>query len=460
MRLLIVEDEPEMLLFLKRFFQRKGYTVTAVASGEEAWAAVSETEYDLVISDLVLEKMSGMELLKKTRAIDKDLPFIIITGAGTIESAVEAIKIGAFHYVTKPFQRQELEITVQRAVEFGMMNRRISKFNEKAGTKNNLFIIGKTRQMNKIVSIIEKIADSDTPVLIQGETGTGKTIFARHIHALSRRGEGPFITIDCGAIMPSLLESELFGHVKGAFTGAIRAKRGLLEEACGGTVFLDEIGELPHQTQVKLLRAIQEKEIRPVGGNQIIKIDVRFISATNRDLNQEVKSGNFREDLYYRLSLIPLQLPPLRERREDLLQFVAQFVQEFNQRHNKQITKLSPTVLQKIMYLPWKGNIRELKNVIERAVLLSDGPVIDSDCFCAGGMDHNIMDNRNHEDGGMTAEPLLLKKTVEEAEKMAIRRALRLAEGNRSKAALFLGIGRRTLYDKLAYYQMDRNLAD
>ncbi|MCF8113399.1 MAG: sigma-54 dependent transcriptional regulator [Desulfotignum sp.] len=453
MRLLIVEDEPEMLLFLKRFFQRKGYTVTAVASGEDAWAALTETEYDLVISDLVLEKMSGMELLKKTRDIDRDLPFIIITGAGTIESAVEAIKIGAFHYVTKPFKRQELEITVQRAVEFGMMNRRISKLNEKETTENNLFIIGKTRQMNKIVSIIEKIADSDTPVLIQGETGTGKTMFARHIHALSRRGEGPFVTIDCGAIMTTLLESELFGHVKGAFTGAIRAKRGLLEEAHGGTVFLDEIGELPLQTQVKLLRAIQEREIRPVGGNQVIKIDVRFISATNRDLKQEVKSGSFREDLYYRLSLIPLHLPPLRERREDLLQFVAQFVQEFNQRHNKQVTKLSPTVLQKIMNLPWKGNIRELKNVIERAVLLSEGPVIDSDCFGADGMDHNVMENGINEDTS-PSDFLLLKKTVEEAEKMAIRRALRLAEGNRSKAALFLGIGRRTLYDKLACYQL------
>jgi DNA-binding NtrC family response regulator len=455
MRLLIVEDEPEMLFFLKRFFQRKGYLVTAVASGEDAWAALSVTEYDLVISDLILEKMSGIELLKKARAIDRDLPFIIITGAGSIESAVEAIKIGAFHYVTKPFKRQELEITVQRAVEFGRMNRRLSRLNEKAVTETGLFIIGKTRQMNRIVSIIEKVADSDTPVLIQGETGTGKTMFARHIHALSRRGEGPFVTIDCGAIMPTLLESELFGHVKGAFTGAVRAKRGLLEEACGGTAFLDEIGELTPQTQVKLLRAIQEKEIRPVGGNQIIRIDVRFISATNRDLQQEVKSGSFREDLYYRLSLIPLNLPPLRERREDLLQFVAQFVQEFNQRHNKQVTQLSPAVLQKIMNLPWKGNIRELKNVIERAVLLSDGPVIDSECFGAGGMDPNIMEHGAHGDTDPAGEPLLLRKTVEEAEKTAIRRALRLAEGNRSKAALFLGIGRRTLYDKLAYYQIE-----
>jgi DNA-binding NtrC family response regulator len=447
-RLLIVEDEHEMLMFLKRFFSRKGYMVTAVAGGEEAWAALSETEYDLVISDLLLEGMSGMELLKKSRAIDQDLPFIIITGAGTIESAVEAIKIGAFHYVTKPFKRQELEIMVQRAVEFGMMHRRISKLNNEKVAWDNLLIIGKSRRMHKIMNIIEKISDSDTPVLIQGETGTGKTMFARHIHAISKRGEGPFVTIDCGAIPVNLLESELFGHVKGAFTGAIRAKRGLLEEAQGGTVFLDEIGELPLQTQVKLLRALQELEIRPVGGNQVIKIDVRFISATNKDMKKEVHSGNFREDLYYRLSLIPLQLPALRERREDLLQFVGQFVREFNQRHNKHVTQLSPAVLQQIMNLPWKGNIRELKNVIERAVLLSDGSVIDSECFGAGGMDGNV------HNGNRSCEPLLLKKAVEEAEKMAIRRALKLSGGNRSKAAVFLGIGRRTLYDKLSYYQM------
>ena len=449
-RLLIVEDEPEMLLFLKRFFLRKGYSVTAVASAEAAWNALTETEYDLAISDLVLEGMSGMDLLKKIRAIDKVLPFIIITWAGTIESAVEAIKMGAFHYVTKPFKRQDLEIMVRRAVEFGMMHRRLDRLDEKEeDARGNLLIIGESRQMRKVIGIIEKVSASDTSVLIQGATGTGKTMLARHIHSLSDRSDGPFVTIDCGALPESLLESELFGHVKGAFTGAIRAKRGLLEEAHGGTVFLDEIGELPPQTQVKLLRAIQELEIRPVGGNHPIKIDVRFLSATNRDLKKEVDSGGFREDLYYRLSLIPLHLPALRERREDLLLFVGQFVREFNQRHNKDVTKLSPTVLRKIMELPWKGNIRELKNVIERAVLLSNGSLIDSECFGAGGMDKDVTDEDN------SSEPVLLKKAVEEAEKNAIRRALQLAKGNRSKAAVFLGIGRRTLYDKLAYYHME-----
>lgn len=448
-RLLIVEDEPEMLMFLKRFFKRKGYAVTAVTSAEEAWAALVETEYDLVISDLVLEGMSGMDLLKKIREIDRALPFVMLTGAGTIDSAVEAIKIGAFHYITKPFKRQELEITARRAVEFGMMQRRISRLNDAAEARDDLFVIGSSRKMQQIITIIEKVADADTPVLLQGETGTGKTVLARSIHSLSNRSDGPFVTIDCGALPENLLESELFGHVKGAFTGAVRAKRGLMEEAHGGTVFLDEIGEMSLQTQVKLLRAVQEREIRPVGGNHPIAIDVRFISATNRDLNRAVDAGAFREDLYYRLSLIPLQLPPLRERREDLLQFVGQFVSEFNRRHNKQVTKLSPVVLRKILDLPWKGNIRELKNVIERAVLLADGPVIDVACFAAGGMDEAVRDVKS------SAEPVLLKKAVEEAEKMAIRRALKLADGNRSKAAVFLGIARRTLYDKLTGYQMD-----
>ena len=448
-RLLIIEDEPEMLMFLKRFFKRRGYAVAAVASAEEAWGAISETEYDLVLSDLVLDGMSGMELLNKIREIDRDLPFVILTGAGTIESAVEAIKLGAFHYVTKPFKRQELEIIVQRAVEYGMMHRRISRLSDASSTQGERIILGNSRKMQKIVTIIEKIADADTPVLLQGETGTGKTVLARTIHSLSSRSQSPFITIDCGTLPENLLESELFGHVKGAFTGAVRAKRGLLEEAHSGTVFLDEIGELTLPTQVKLLRAIQEREIRPVGGNHPIKIDVRFISATNRNLKNEVEAGIFREDLYYRLSLIPIQLPPLRQRREDLLQFVGQFVSEFNRRHNKQVTKLSPIVLRKIMELPWKGNIRELKNVIERAVLLADRPVIDEECFAVGDIGGGTVADNS------PSEPVVLKKAVEEAEKMAIRRALKLAGGNRSKAAVFLGIGRRTLYDKLAAYQMD-----
>ncbi|MCG8632704.1 MAG: sigma-54 dependent transcriptional regulator, partial [Desulfobacterales bacterium] len=360
-RLLIVEDEQEMLLFLKRFFTRKGYAVTGVASAEEALSAFSEIEYDLIISDLALEKMSGLDLLRQIKAVDHHLPFIIITGAGTIESAVEAIQIGAFHYLTKPFKRKDLEILARRAVEFGLMHRRLSRMHEEESVKESPLVMGSNRDMQKIMQTIDKVSQSDTSILIEGETGTGKSLIASHIHQTSHRHEGPFITIDCGALPENLLESELFGHAKGAFTGAIRAKRGLMEEAHQGTVFLDEIGELKPSTQVKLLRAIQERKIRAIGTNQTIEIDVRFICATNRDLTSDIKSGKFREDLYYRLAVIPIQLPPLRKRREDLLQFVGHFVQEFNETHNKEVLSLSPDVWQLIMDYHWKGNIRELK---------------------------------------------------------------------------------------------------
>lgn len=446
-RLLIVEDEQEMLMFLKRFFTRKGYTVTAVASGEEALSAFSETEYDLVISDLALEKMSGLDLLKQIRAVDNTLPFIIITGVGTIESAVEAIKIGAFHYVTKPFKRESLEILAKRAIEFGLMHRRLSKMDQKESSNENPLIMGDNREIRKIIQTIAKVSQSDTSILIEGETGTGKSLLARYIHQTSHRYHGPFITIDCGALPENLLESELFGHAKGAFTGAIRAKRGLMEEADQGTIFLDEVGELKPSTQVKLLRTIQERQIRPVGSNNMIDIDVRFISATNRALTADVSNGNFREDLYYRLAVIPITLPPLRQRREDLLHFVRHFIQEFNQTHNKTVTNLSADVLQSIMDYHWKGNIRELKNVIERAVLLADGQMITQECFGIGSIDHN-------DPGTGGNEPVSLKKSVEEAEKIAIRRALRIAEGNRTTAAVYLGIGRRTLYDKLKLYNI------
>jgi len=447
-RLLLVEDEQEMLRFLERFFRRKGYETTAATSGEEAWRALSETEYDLVISDMALPGLGGLDLLKRVRATDQNLPFIIITGVGTIESAVDAIKIGAFHYVTKPFKREELENLARRAVEFGRMHRRIERIDQKAARRADHLVLGGNRRIQEILQTIDKISGSGPPVLILGETGTGKTFLARYIHQNSPRHEQPFLTIDCGALPENLLESELFGHVKGAFTGAVRARRGLLEEAHGGTVFLDEIGELTPSTQVKLLRAVHELEIRPVGGNQQVKIDVRLISATNRDLKNGVAQGTFREDLYYRLAVIPLEVPPLRERREDLLQFVGHFVSVFNLRYNKNITKLSPRALQAIMELPWKGNIRELKNVIERAVLMADGQTITLGCLGVNHIDQALRDP------GQEMKPVSLKKAVEEAEKKAIRRALALAQGNRSQAALFLGIGRRTLYDKIAQYRL------
>jgi len=447
-RILFVEDEPEMLQFLARYFSRRGYAVTSAASGEEAWRLLSQTTYDLVVCDQALDGISGLDLLRMIRETDRDLPFIMITGAGTIATAVEAIKIGAFHYVTKPFKPGELAILASRAVEFGKLHRKLTRIHADKDEADRSIVIGNNRRILEMMQTIEKISDSDAPVLIQGETGTGKSVFARRIHETSRRRGRPFVTIDCGALPENLIESELFGHVKGAFTGAVRPKRGLLEEADGGTIFLDEIGEMTAATQTKLLRAIQDLVIKPVGGNQSVAIDVRYISATNKDLHQEVAAGRFREDLYYRVAVIPLYLPPLRERREDIIPFVRNFVRELNRRYGKRVSKVDPLVLQSFMEAPWKGNIRELKNVLERAVLLAEGSAVTVDCLSPSHVGGGVADR-------VPKQPVSLKTAVEAAERQTIRSALAAASGNRSKAAEILGIGRRTLYAKMAAYGIE-----
>nr|WP_287410668.1 sigma-54 dependent transcriptional regulator [Pseudodesulfovibrio sp.] len=448
-KILLVDDEQELLSILKRSLSRQGYVVHTASSGEEAWKALSETMYDLIVSDLAMEPMGGLELLKQVRTIDSILPFIIMTGAGSIETAVDAIKLGAYHYITKPFKTQELALLARRAIEHGELHRKLESFNaQEEDDQTGAMVVGNNAVIQQMMNTVDKVSGSDAPILIQGETGTGKSMFAKRIHLASSRADKPFFTIDCGALTENLLESELFGHVKGAFTGATRAKRGLLEEAQGGTIFLDEIGELSPSTQVKLLRAIQELEIKPVGGNTPINIDVRFLSATSRNLDEGVETGEFRKDLYYRLAVIPLRLPPLRERQDDLLLFVDHFVRKFNTRYNKDVTELSPSALQMLMDSPWKGNIRELENVIERAVLLSDDNIITLDSLCTNA---RTCAQNKYENPSQAVE---LKSAVEKAEISAIRQALAVAEGNRSKAAKILGIGRRTLYDKIDTYNL------
>ncbi|WP_243545704.1 sigma-54-dependent transcriptional regulator [Pseudodesulfovibrio tunisiensis] len=447
-KILVVDDEQDMLAILKRSLSRQGHTVHTASSGDEAWKAISETMYDLVISDLAMQPMGGLELLKQIRTIDSILPVIIMTGVGSIQTAVEAIKLGAYHYITKPFKTQELILLANRAIEHGQLHRKLETFNSLEERKDSEFmVVGHNSVIQQMMNTIDKVSASDAPILIQGETGTGKSLFAKGIHKASDRKDRPFYTIDCGALAEHLLESELFGHVKGAFTGAICAKRGLLEEAQGGTIFLDEIGELTPSTQVKLLRAIQEKEIKPVGGNKPISIDVRFLSATSRNLDEGVESGEFRKDLYYRLAVIPLQLPPLRERQEDIMLFVDHFIRKFNTRYNKKVTEVSPGAVQMLMDSPWKGNIRELENVIERAVLLTDDQTITLDSLCSHARAFSDPDTAAN-------QTMPLKKAVERAEAQAIRSALAAADGNRSKAAQILGIGRRTLYDKIDAYNI------
>ena len=448
-RILVVDDEQEWLDILQLLFTRKGWEVHTASSGEDAWNRMSESGYDLVICDLAMSDMSGIDLLKRVRSVDAVLPFVIMTGVGSIQTAVEAVQLGAYSYITKPFKTQDLEITAMRAVEHGRMHRQLENAKEKASPEVMPFVLGSSKAMQEVLGTINKVADSSVPVLIQGETGTGKSLLASHIHSISSRREMPFLTIDCGALPETLLESELFGHVKGAFTGAMFGRRGLLEEAQGGTVFLDEIGEMSPATQVKLLRAIQEKEIRPVGGNKPVSVDVRFITATNRNLQEDVTSGRFREDLYYRLAVIPIFLPPLRERLGDLILFIGHFVEKFNARYGKSITGVSPAAMQMLFQQPWKGNIRELENVLERAVLLADQDQLTPDTL---GLQFSVPDKR---DAGGAGVPVSLQQAVQDAERRAIQQALIITAGNRTQAATLLGIGRRTLYDKLEEYGID-----
>jgi DNA-binding NtrC family response regulator len=449
-KILVVEDEEEMRQVLSRFLTRLGYEVRTAGSGEEGWKAIEETMFDLVLSDMAMDDLNGLELLERVRSTDATLPFIIITGVGTIETAVEAIKLGAFHYITKPFKQRDIEILIKRALEFGKLNRKLDTLRlQEESDEYPRMVVGSSKLMHELLRKVEKISDSQASVLIQGESGTGKELLARMIHKNSSRRDKPFLPIDCGALTETLLESELFGHVKGSFTGATRAKRGLLEEAQGGTIFLDEISDIKLSTQVKLLRAIQEREIKPVGGNQPIKIDVRIISATNRDVRSAIAEGSFREDLYYRLAVIPLFLPPLRERREDIPLLVDHFLKRFCKVYKKKISTITPGVLQGLQDFPWKGNIRELANILERAVLLAENETITFDCL---SMEPGPVRAGAEITGGA---PLPLKQVVEEAEKQAILRALRSTDNNRSLAARVLGISRRAFYDKIAQYGLE-----
>jgi len=445
-KILLVDDELELLATVSRSLKRQGYSVHTATSGAEALESLSNTIFDLVITDLAMAPVDGIELLRQLRSIDNILPVIMMTGVGTIETAVEAIKLGAYHYITKPFTPQDLLLLVTRAIEHGQLHRRLEAIQTNIDDEGkDTMVIGNNALIQQMLTTMDKVSQSDAPILIQGETGTGKSLFAKRIHKVSNRSDQPFFTIDCAALTETLLESELFGHVKGAFTGATCAKRGLLEEAQGGTIFLDEIGDLSFATQVKLLRAIQEKEIKPVGSNTPSTIDVRFLAATSLDLEKGVETGQFRKDLYYRLAVIPVNLPPLRERQEDIILFVYFFVRKFNKRYRKSVTAIDPNAMQSIMESPWPGNVRELENVIERAVLLADGETITLNCLA----------NNTFTDEQPAGQPLPLRVAISKAEATAIRTALKATKGNRSKAAQILGIGRTTLYEKIDAYNID-----
>jgi DNA-binding NtrC family response regulator len=442
--ILVVDDDAEMRELVHDVLKDRGHQVTTAGSGQEALTLLSEQDYAVVLTDLRMKGLSGTELLVEIRRLYPDIGVILMTAFGSVETAVEAMKLGAGDYLTKPVKNDELVRVVERCIRESSLRREVNRLRREVRREYSFHqIIGKSKPMQEIFDLIRRVADSPTNILITGESGTGKELVAKAIHYNSDRRDAPFIPVNCAAIPEQLLESELFGHMRGAFTDAKMDKRGLFEEAQKGTLFLDEISELPLMLQAKILRAIQEKEIRRVGANKPISVDVRIIAATNLKLTEEVKAKRFREDLYYRLNVIELRLPPLRERREDIPLLVNAFMKKYAESRGKQVQSVSESALAMLVDYAWPGNVRELENVIERAVTLSRSENIVSDdlpSMIQGARgDRRVLDD--------AAERTL---PLDQVEKEYILKILEKTGGNKYQAAHALGIDRKTLYRKLA----------
>jgi len=446
--ILLVDDEKSVRLTLALFLKKKGYRVDEASNGEEAMEMVKEHFYDLVITDLKMKPVDGMEVLQKIKSINPMIEVIVMTAYGTVESGVEAMRLGAYDYIQKPFEKDEFIILVEKALE------RKKLLTEVAILKDNLKekykfenIIGKSNEMMEIFSIVSKIAMTNSTVLISGESGTGKELIARAIHLNSPRKNRAFVIINCGALPDNLQESELFGHVRGAFTGAIRDKRGLFQEANGGTLFLDEVGETSPATQVKLLRFLQDGEIRRVGENDPIYVDVRLIAATNQDLEKAIEEGRFREDLYYRLNVIPVHMPPLRKRKDDIPLLVDHFLKKYTKDLKKNVTSFSPEAMKMLIKYHWPGNVRELENIVERAVILTNKNVIMPEDLPPSLQESGLKSGESQEDFG--------EVTLDEIEKKYILKVLERFNWNQKKASETLGISTTTLWRKLKSYGIE-----
>ncbi len=447
-RILVVEDDREMSRFLEQLLTEEGYTVELAPDGPAALEACQQRRFDLIISDLMMPRMKGTELIRRLKENHLQLPVLVITAFGTIESAVEAMKAGALHYVTKPFRTDEFLIHVQRALENQRLHSELDQLRtEVRGRYRFENLIGQSESMHKIFDIVARVSDLAANILILGESGTGKEMIARAIHAHGPRAHGPFIPINCAAIPETLLESELFGYVRGAFTDARKDRPGLFQEASGGVLFLDEISELTPALQAKLLRILEDKELRPLGSNKTVKVDVQLLSASNRDLAQLVQAGAFRHDLYYRLNVIRLDLPSLRDRPEDIPLLVDYFVEKFAKNARRAVHGIEKDALAALMRYRWPGNVRELEHVIERAVLLGSQPMIRLEDLPAYGAADNVP-------GAPLTAAAARAYTLRELEREYIQRVLETANGNKTEAAKILGVDRTTLYRKLEDYKI------
>lgn len=446
--ILITDDEVNIVSGLKYAFEDEGYTVLCANNGLEAWHLVNTNSVDLVITDLRMPEMDGYELIRKISASYPMLPIIVLTGHGTIETAVETMRDGAVDFFTKPVDLDKLLLVVKKSIKNSQLqeqNRKLSEEIDKLRSQQKYSkIIGKSGKLSQMMQIINQVAPTKASVLITGESGTGKELVADAIVALSDRKDKPFIKVHCASLSESLLESELFGHEKGAFTGASSQKKGRFELADGGTIFLDEIGEIDMSTQVKILRVLQEREFERVGGEKTIRVDVRLIAATNRDLASEVKKGNFREDLFYRLNVVHIEVPPLRERKEDIELLTINFLDEFNKEDGRKIEGISPQARRALLNYDWPGNIRELKNCIESSVVLAKGNIIQLE-----DLPPQVTQKEGEAKSSITIN---LPTTMEEAEKKIILSTIEYCAGNKSRASELLDIGRKTLHRKLNEY--------
>ena len=451
--MLVVDDEESLRHMLTVLLKREGYAPTSVSSADAALAELARRSFDFVLSDLRMPGLSGIELLDAIHAREIDTTVILMSAFGTTDVALEAMKHGAYDYVQKPFRPDEIVLVLKKAEERLRLHRENLSLKQALAERRRddgsalSKLVGESAKMAELGRTIRKVAEYKTTVLVTGESGTGKELVARALHDASPRKDGPFVAVNCGAIPEPLLESELFGHKKGAFTDASRDKHGLFMEASGGTLFLDEIGEMPIGPQVRLLRVLQEQQVRPVGSNEDETVDVRVIAATTRDLAADVKEGRFREDLFYRLNVIHLVIPPLRDRREDLVRLVEHFLARTNAKLGTKIRSVAPDAMKLMSAYPWPGNIRELENTIERSVVLCDGDVLTAD-----GLPERLLQNRDAVREVLSSGELSIKKTVRIIEEELIRRALEATQGNRTNAAKKLEISHRALLYKMKEY--------
>ncbi len=449
--ILVADDERNIREGLAEALRLEGYEVALAADGEEALKAVEEGRIDLVVTDLRMPKVSGNEVLKRVAGSYPGMPVIVLTGHGTIEDAVDSMRVGAFDFITKPVNLDHLSMLIRRALESRELERQNQELQREIESQKRISsIIGRSPEMKKIFDLLRRVAPTKASVLITGESGVGKELIADALHNLSPRADKPFVKVHCAALAESLLESELFGHEKGAFTGAAGRKRGRFELAHEGTLFLDEIGEINQNVQIKILRVLQERKFERVGGEETLEVDVRVIAATNRDLKAEIEKGSFREDLYYRLNVVNIHVPPLRERKDDIPLLAGAFLKEFAEENGKNLEGFDTKVRAAFFAYGWPGNVRELRNCVESAVVLARGSLVTLEDLPPGIREAQEDDTVRIPAGSSLAE----------AEKILIRETLAVQGGNKSRTAEILGIGRKTLYQKLQEYGLDGSRAE